>query len=278
MSNDPRKKAAAKPADVGSLLNILAGNTKANSGKGVPIYYTLMPLSAIKTHLGNIKPLDRIVNSIDEDAISETVRIFDEMNESVRELNDVYDDFEKYSYCIMDDVMDSVLNQKQIVQRAQTDIKTKLHKAIVAIRNGMLSSSDEIYNIIKSYENSPASRSKVNDFINSLRSSRDKIDFVALMQKQGAYYLRRGMSLYTLRMRNKIEEYYVFFCSWKDPNLVKNKTLFNELYNNDDYAFFFLISVTISYYHFSSYYSFKKVSRVTRNKLSLQFTSDYFLF
>ena len=33
MSNDPRKKAAAKPADVGSLLNILAGNTKANSGK-----------------------------------------------------------------------------------------------------------------------------------------------------------------------------------------------------------------------------------------------------
>ncbi|PAV58407.1 hypothetical protein WR25_23944 [Diploscapter pachys] len=56
----------------------------ANGGKGVPIHYTLMPLSAIKTCLGNIESLDRIVNSIDEDAINKAIRIFDEMNESIR--------------------------------------------------------------------------------------------------------------------------------------------------------------------------------------------------
>ncbi|PAV57012.1 hypothetical protein WR25_26091 [Diploscapter pachys] len=55
----------------------------ANGGKGVPIRYTLMPLSEIKTHLGNIESSDRIVNSIDEDTINKIVRIFDKMNESM---------------------------------------------------------------------------------------------------------------------------------------------------------------------------------------------------
>ena len=50
------------------------------------------------------------------------------------------------------------------------------------------------------------------------------------MQKQGAHYLGRGMSLDTLRMENRIKECYVFFCSWEDPNLLaENKALFNDL-------------------------------------------------
>lgn len=176
----------------------------------------------------DLNSLERITKSIDEDAINEAVRIFDEMNESMRELNDVYDDFQKYSYCIMDDVIKPISDRRRIVQKVQADIKTKLKTAIVAIRNGTLS-SEEIYNIIENYESSPAFRSKVNDFIDSLRSSRDKIDFAAWMQKEGAHYVGRGMSLDTLRMRNKINQCYVFFCSWKDPNLKTNKMLFNDL-------------------------------------------------
>ncbi|PAV75817.1 hypothetical protein WR25_16820 isoform B [Diploscapter pachys] len=209
----------------------------ANGGKGTPICYTLLPLSAFKYYLGAIDSLNQI-KSIDGNAIEEAVQIFDEMNQSQRVLNEIHEDFEKYSFCITDDAVQNVFQRLQLIKATQTNIKEQLHKAIVDIRHGR-SDAQAIFSITRDYHNQSASRTAVKTFINSLMSLWEKINYAAYIQKKGAHYIGKGVSLESKRMKHNSSECYIFFCSWNQPQgLVDNKRYFNSLIEEKKFSCF----------------------------------------
>ncbi|PAV77787.1 hypothetical protein WR25_19764 [Diploscapter pachys] len=160
------------------------------------------------------------------------------MNQSQRELNDIHDDFKKYSFCITDDDVQRVVKLLQSIKTAQTSIREQLHKAIVDIRHGR-SDVQAIFSIIDYYNNQPASRAAVDDFINSLIPLREKIDYVADIQKKGAHYIGKGVSLKSKQREHNSNECYIFFCSWSQPQgLAENKRYFNSLIEEKKFTCF----------------------------------------
>ncbi|PAV83024.1 hypothetical protein WR25_24982 [Diploscapter pachys] len=210
----------------------------ANGGKGTPICYRLLPLSAFKHYLGAIGSLNQIIEPIDENAIEKAVHIFDEMNQSQRVFNDIHDDFKKYSFCITDDVVQNVFQRLQLIKATQTNIREQLHKAIVDIRHDR-SDVQTIVSIVRDYNNQSASRATVDAFINSLMPLWEKINYVAYIQKKGAHYIGKGVSLKSKRMKHNSSECYIFFCSWsQSQGLADNKQYFNSLIEEKKFSCF----------------------------------------
>ncbi|PAV68185.1 hypothetical protein WR25_19342 [Diploscapter pachys] len=207
------------------LPNLIA---KANGGKGVPITYSMIPISSFKSYIGQISKLDSIVCSISENAIDDATAVFQEMAESLCELNDAYNDFRKHSCICIEDIQ-KIEEFRRKVRNYQAELKEKFHRTIVDVRYGKLK-MPALHSVIKEYSKSKFSRSRVVNFIDSLTSLREKISYIDHLAGHDVHYIGKGTSLESLRLEKCINECYIFFFSWKTTeSLTDNKRYFNDL-------------------------------------------------
>ena len=201
----------------------------ANSGKGTPICYMMLPLSTFQHYLGPIDTLNHITKSINENAINEVVRMIDEMEHAQRLLNDLHNDFQSFSFCLTDDDVQSVIRFSNIVRSSQTNIRDQLQKSIVDIRYDRVDPS-ALYEIVSDYERQLASLAYVKSFIDQMAEQLAKIDYVGHLLKQGVHYVGKGQSLESERLKHNGQCCYIFFCSCNNAeNLVNNKRYFSTL-------------------------------------------------
>uniref|UniRef100_A0A914XNS0 G domain-containing protein n=1 Tax=Plectus sambesii TaxID=2011161 RepID=A0A914XNS0_9BILA len=212
----------------------------ANDGRGTPISYTLFPLSPLQNVIASIAHADRLIRRVEDCAIDDIVRVFDEMEKTLCQLNDWCTDFNNHTYCIADDDINNIRERLQLVRQKLTAIRTDLHDTIINIRYGR-TDTKAIYQIIQAYDSSLATRGAVNQFLDTLQGLKEKIAYAEYLIQHQTHYVGKGDSFTAKRTSAGCGECYVFFCDYQDSdNLAKNRDYFGMLVKDKELPCYFV--------------------------------------
>ena len=95
----------------------------ANNGKGKPLRYLMVPLTALEAYLKLSNIADRMVKSIDEQSITRFVRVFDDISSMKQQLYDLYDYLNSHHYCVPYDRLNSVADMKGRVDSSEAKLR-----------------------------------------------------------------------------------------------------------------------------------------------------------
>ncbi|PAV80274.1 hypothetical protein WR25_02738 [Diploscapter pachys] len=217
---------------------------ESDSGKGVPIWYELLPISSFKHCLGSVDSINRISRSIENDVLEDVVRIYEEMDQNLRDLRDLKDDLHEFSFCTTSNESQSIDNDLTMIQKSQMKMKKQLGETIVNIRSGK-SDITKLNEVIEDYSESKIKRSCIEEIILRYRPVCDKIKYVKHLQENGVHYIGEGKVLENERSTHSQGECYVFFCQWTNPQGLKcNRRYFDTLINRKSLSCF-LVDVDI---------------------------------
>ena len=158
--------------------------------------------------------------------IGEIVKVFDELDQSERELNDIRCDFKEYSFCISDEAIEEVDQMIKAVDKGRSDIGIMQMQSVVKkIRMGT-GDKDNLQVITDAYGKMSISRSSIEAFIKSLGIFIEKINYIAKLHKNNACFVAKHSSLHAEIKKHKLKEFYIFFCAWN--KLDNSSTLLNK--------------------------------------------------
>ena len=87
-----------------SFLQKMPSRVKdANQGKGKPLIYKLVPISIVQKRFSIESMVDRVLVSLDEHALIEFIRLFDELSEAKQRLFDLCSDIKNHKFCICEE-------------------------------------------------------------------------------------------------------------------------------------------------------------------------------
>uniref|UniRef100_A0A914DXV3 G domain-containing protein n=1 Tax=Acrobeloides nanus TaxID=290746 RepID=A0A914DXV3_9BILA len=203
---------------------------KTNDGKGVPISYTLLPLSALQSYLTATETIDHLLCKVDEITISVISRMFDDMERNRRLVYDIQVDFEDNSYCLPNTQIDTIRNKLIAIENCMASIRQKVRDEIVNVRSGKQNIS-VLNSIVEEYDNSDCSRNNVQNFLDGLHDIKHKISFVKNLQQRKVGYVTKGCLLDNERANLPTNQCYIYFCEWKlnDERFAENTNLFKSL-------------------------------------------------
>ena len=208
------------------LKNLPSAVSNISNGKGVPITYTLLPLSAFNGHIGSLNAAIPKVTPISDKTIGEIVHIFDEMNRTGIELSKLRDFIQKFGFCIIDDIGQKINWLINEHHKAQGTIPDNLRKVLVDVRQGKADLHD-LFNIIQDYNQGPTSGAPIAALISSLAPIQHKIAFIIFLEEEGAHYVGKGSTPDAERKKRNIHECFVFFGLWNNQErLLDNKEYF----------------------------------------------------
>ncbi|UZO10763.1 uncharacterized protein OCT59_002341 [Rhizophagus irregularis] len=108
---------------------------QCNDGKGVPIEYTLYPLSELATLLAQNVTIDSMITELSEETILSVERVFDDLSESKQKLNDLYNDAQSTSDFIMDGVFGQISDRVQEVRINEAKFRRELAECLIKVRS-----------------------------------------------------------------------------------------------------------------------------------------------
>lgn len=217
---------------------------ESDSKKGVPIWYEMLPISSFRHCLGSVNLINHISRSIENDVLEDVFRIYEKMDQNLRDLRDLKDDLHEFSFCITPNELQSIDNELTMIQKAQVKMKKKLSETIVNVRSGN-SDITKLSEVIDDYFKSKINCSHIEDTIPQYRLIRDKINYVKHLQENGVHYIGEGKLLENERSTHSQGKCYVFFCQWTNSqDLRRNRCYFDKLINRKSLPCF-LVDVDI---------------------------------
>uniref|UniRef100_A0A914PU57 G domain-containing protein n=1 Tax=Panagrolaimus davidi TaxID=227884 RepID=A0A914PU57_9BILA len=207
----------------------------ANDGKGVPVVYTLTPISALYPSCFN-----RVIQNLDRRLIEEVVAIFEELDGSQRKLNDIKSHFCENDFCLSDKILSTIMNKIREHQNIHGDIQNSLRNTLIEVRYGKKGFHD-IKEILKYYRRSNVTPEEIPLFCNKFASQYDKIEFAQSLKKKGVHYIDKRLTLSSFLCKKVVREYFVFFCDWtNEEKRSENCDLFMKLPKSDGVLLIFV--------------------------------------
>uniref|UniRef100_A0A914Q101 G domain-containing protein n=1 Tax=Panagrolaimus davidi TaxID=227884 RepID=A0A914Q101_9BILA len=201
----------------------------ANGGKGVPLTYTLTPLSAFRTYLKQFESFDRIIHKVDESIIGNVVRVFEEMSKTQKMMFNCEVDFKRYHYCVKDEISSDICQKLQELEDARNQFRKQLSEMLIDVRYGRQPAA-ALIDVVQTYRNSNLTYEEMQKYFLKFTACQDKIQFAKCLEKKKVIYVGRGTSLDTERLKNDLREYYAYFCDWSNEvNRTDNSNLFMAL-------------------------------------------------
>uniref|UniRef100_A0A914YRT0 G domain-containing protein n=1 Tax=Panagrolaimus superbus TaxID=310955 RepID=A0A914YRT0_9BILA len=108
----------------------------ANQGRGTPIFYELLPLSAFQTYLNSIGTLDSLIHKVDETAVKQLVGMMENINESQQLLNDLHTDMKESMHCLKDEDITAITDCLSRLHGYHIKTKERINRVLVDIRYG----------------------------------------------------------------------------------------------------------------------------------------------
>ncbi len=211
---------------------------ESNNGKGKPLSYTLLPISSVTRYFNFEKKIDNTLQELQEEAVLKFVQLFDEISLIRQELYDIYQDIILNSFCLLDHDLQKVTELKNNFSISEANLRSDLNKTLVEVRSGK-SDVSKLDELIKKYEESEFSITKIRYYFQSFNLILEKIKHIKILIKKGINYIGKADSLENQYLLNQNQEVYVLFFAWsnKDNELWKeNLRLFMSLlnvHNND---------------------------------------------
>src|SRR5207245_551490 len=121
--------------EVNKVIAELPSYTKQfNSGKGVPIEYTLYPLSELKKQFTQDITVNSMIMELSEDTILTIEQVFDDLLESKQRLNDLYNDAQ--SDHMPDMILDEINVHVKDVIIEEARFRRELAECLMNVRSG----------------------------------------------------------------------------------------------------------------------------------------------
>ncbi|CAG8588901.1 18299_t:CDS:2 [Racocetra persica] len=211
--------------DARELLSKLPSYIKKyNNGKGVPIEYSLYPLSELSKILLQNSYIDRMIIDLSEETIQRVDRIFIDLFKSKQELNDLYNDAKSIASFIPDELFDEINKHVQEVNLEETRFRRKLSECLINIRSGK-DNLNELENNIKEFQQSNLSETSITSFIKKYKSEPSKFFIVDPTICSGADRLNHPVIHHYINGRLNSSDYYNDKKKLFTSNIIKFNTL-----------------------------------------------------
>ncbi|CAG8745182.1 2108_t:CDS:1, partial [Acaulospora colombiana] len=109
---------------------------KYNCGKGVPIEFTLYPLSELARKFKHTITIGSIITELNEQTILRVEQIFDDFLKSKKMLNDLRDEARSISDHILDVTLHIIEKRVQDTKIEETNFRNKLADSLILVRSG----------------------------------------------------------------------------------------------------------------------------------------------
>jgi hypothetical protein len=170
----------------------------------------MVSLSTLEKYLNINQNVDRLIKTLDEQEIIRFVQVFDDISIAKQQLNDLYYDMKKYSFCVRNEDIKKVGKTNIELDAAEANLRSKLSKMLIKVRSGK-SAANELDVIRSKYESGKYSVEKVRYIISSYHNVVEKINFAKTIINEGVSYIGSGGSLESEQMKNQTGDIYVLF-------------------------------------------------------------------
>ncbi|GBC01566.1 hypothetical protein RclHR1_04230011 [Rhizophagus clarus] len=220
-----------------------------NDGKGVPIEYTLYPLSELAKLLTQNIIIDGVITELSEETILRVEQVFDDLSESKQRLNDLYNDARSISELILDKVSDQISNRVQEVRQNEAKFRCELAECLVKVRSGK-SNISELENKLKIFHEGVLSKSFMTEFIHQHRLVSTLAELVPILKAKKVEYLGKNSTIEHILNKYSTNDIYIFF-DYDDEYIIDSNSspeysMFRDLYNSDEGSSrFFIVNLKI---------------------------------
>ncbi|CAG8722421.1 34411_t:CDS:2 [Gigaspora margarita] len=205
---------------------------KRSNGKGVPIEYTLYPLSKIAKLINLDIKIDRILTNLNEETISRVENIFDELSESKCMLKDLYDDAQTISRHVLDETLSKINLTMKNFKIEEAKFRSILAKCLIDIRSGR-SEVSEIEGLLKKFQSGMLSINSTKRFIHKYRNISDKANLILSLKLKNVEYIDKDSTIEYILDLHYNDDIYIFLDNDEysiNGNLSPERIRFKELY------------------------------------------------
>ncbi|OIW25493.1 hypothetical protein CONLIGDRAFT_718320 [Coniochaeta ligniaria NRRL 30616] len=180
----------------------------ANDGKGKPISYALMPLSLLSMfNLVDIKA-EVVVHQLSVDCLEKFVKLFDDFRAAQERLYDYQARIQSHAAAIPPSHVKDVDDMLGKMRGWEATVKSDYAATLKDLRSGKAGDAQRLWKLLEVSSNGEVSVAAVE----SLMSFTDKMDFVDLIDREGAKYVGYdGPTLSTLLMVSPDDDAYVMY-------------------------------------------------------------------
>ncbi|RGB34266.1 hypothetical protein C1646_787157 [Rhizophagus diaphanus] len=159
-----------------------------NNGKGVPIEYTLYPLSELAKLFIQDVAIVSMITELSVEIILRVEQVFDGLSESKQKLNDLYNDAQSTSDFIMDKIFDQISNRIQEVEINEAKFRRELAECLVKVRSGKINII-EFENKLEKFHESILSKNSMMEFFRQHRSVSTLAELVPILKTKSVVFL-----------------------------------------------------------------------------------------
>ena len=189
----------------------------ANDGKGKPLSYKLVPISIVQKRFSMACMVDRVLVSLNEHALIEFIRLFDELSEAKQRLYDLWLDMRSHTFCICEDDIRKVKDAKEGVEKSEVMLKSNFAKTLVAVRSGE-AGSEQLDKLRSEHIGGQYSANGINLLVDSFSEVMGKISLADFLVTNGVTYIGRGTSFESEMRKNMFGTVYILFFGSEDMN------------------------------------------------------------
>jgi len=181
----------------------------ANQGKGMPITYTLMPLSVLKTFgILEIKS-DIIFRQLRVECLEKFVQLFDGLCDSQQTLHDYYARIRNHPAAIPLEHLSEVADCLTKVRATEASLKSDYSRVLQEVRSSIdEASAEKLWRLLEKYQDGECSAKS----LQSATRHTEKMDFVEMVTCEGAEYVGyQGSSVDTILASNPHDDAYILY-------------------------------------------------------------------
>ncbi len=213
----------------------------SNKGMGMPLTYSLIPISLLKDHIKFSFKSDNLVQLIADKSLLRVVHLFEKFTEASQVVHDFYERTQKDNFCIEKDENEKIRNLKEELELSETKFRSSLASRLKEVRSGEkeLSALDVL---LAKFQLTPE---RVTNQIEDMNHVSEKISFAKSLISNGATYVGHGVNLDDEILKKFDSTAYVLFFKKTSRNSSseiweKNRQIFFEELKkkNADHTFF----------------------------------------
>ncbi|RGB27693.1 hypothetical protein C1646_819606 [Rhizophagus diaphanus] len=215
-----------------------------NDGKGVPIEYTLYPLSELAKLFTQDVAIDNMITELSEETILRVEQVFDGLSESKQRLNDLYNDAQSTSDFIMDEVFDQINNRVQEVSINEAKFRRELAECLVKVRSGKID-INELEKKLKKFHKSVLSKTSMTEFLRQHHSVSKLAELVPILKTKRVEFLGKNSSIEHILHKYSNSEIFILLDNDEyiiDFNSSPVNSMFRDLYSSDEGSSKFFIA------------------------------------
>ena len=165
-----------------------------NNGKGVPLNYLMISLSAIAKMCEHEIQLDVLYKTIDEDITLMCAQVTDKITKETQHLNDIRDDLYADANFVPDERLANIDDELQRFHRDETGFKVKLKTLVKEIKSGKADIS-KLETFLSTTESETFASSKLIDQRKGFQKDLKKVTHIQSLQKDGYIYIGKREQL-----------------------------------------------------------------------------------